>query len=301
MVRATSVLLMSIAVLACAPPDLGTPDAGLPDNPHREDLDASWDDFAAGLQTLGVPTEPGALAGTYARRATSATIVNTVVSGMQTGGGVNWLLSHRTWNADEQFYEQQSELCGGYNFDVASVGTGVRANAYRAIPVSTLETVRVDTERGTFLTTDHIQLWAVRDLPDPLTTPMPPDTDTAALPPWDERLYDMDGDGEPGFTLEVSGLLEGEVYLAQRKSVDLAGVVTLGGTVGFTSTTYSQIILGNNNPVLSNVSQGSADEHPERDVRWFAEVKVDDDMTCDDVLAEKDTLFPTGAAWSEAP
>jgi hypothetical protein len=299
MLRATSLVFLCIGAVGCAPPDPPPEDAGPLPNPHREDLDATWDDLATGLTDLGVASERGALAGTFARVATSATIVNTVVQGFQTGGGVNWLVSRRTWNVEEQLYEQRSELCGGFNFEVAGVLTGATQAAYRKVPESTLEKVRVDEERGTFLMTDHIQLWAVRDLPEPLTTPLPDDAAAAAVPPWDERIFDMDEDSEPGFTLEVSGLVQGEVYVAQRKSVDLAGVVTADGVVGYTTTTYSQTILGNNNPLLSQVDQGGAEEHPERDARWFAEVRVDDDASCDDVLAEKDTLFPEAAAWSE--
>ena len=53
------------------------------------------------------------LSGTFARLAISATIVNTVVSGYQTGGGENWLLSRRTWNDDEQL-RNETGLIGAH-------------------------------------------------------------------------------------------------------------------------------------------------------------------------------------------
>jgi hypothetical protein len=289
-------LLVCSALWGCTPPD-PPEDAGPAVNPHREDLDASWEDFAEEMQAIAIASEPGALAGTFARKAISATIVNTVVQGYQTGGGENWLLSVRTWNEDEQLYEQQSELCGGLNFEVAGVLTGARPAAYRRVPKSTVEKVRVDDERGTFLMTDHLQLWALRDLPDPFTTELPADADAAAVAPWPDRIYDIEEDGRVGLTLDVSGLVEGEVYAAQRKKVDLAGVVTADGVAGYTETTWETVILGNNNPLLDAVDQGGAEQHPERDQRWFVEVRVDEGTTCDDVLADKDTLFATAAPW----
>lgn len=296
MLRATFLVLCT-ASLACSPPDPGGPDAGPPANPHREDLDAAWDDLRDEMRALAVASQPGDLAGTFARKAISATIVNTVVSGYQTGGGENWLLSRRTWNEEELLYEQTSELCGGLNFEVAGVLTGAGQDAYRLVPDSTEEKVRIDPERGAYLASDHLQLWALRDLPDPYETPLPADADEAAAAPWDERIFDFEDDGNPGLTLEVSGLVEGEVYAAQRKQVGLVGVVTEDGAAGYTETIWESVILGNNNPLLDAVDQGSAEQHPERDPRWFVEVRVDDDWTCDDVLRERETLFPDAAPW----
>jgi hypothetical protein len=296
--RTTSLTLFTV-LTACAPPDPGPQDGGPPPNPHREDLDASWDDLPDAVQALGVATEPGEMAGTFARIATSATIVDTVLLDprFQTGGGTNWLVSRRTWNEDEQLYEQESELCGGFNFEVGGVLTAVPAPTYRDVPLSTVERVRVDIDRGTFLMTDHLQLWALRDLPDPFDTPLPADADAAGQAPWTDRIYDMDGDSQPGITLEVSGLVSGEVYAAQRKEVDLAGVVSADGAAGFTTTTYGSVILGSDNPLFSQADPSGAETHPDPNESWFAEVRVDDGTSCADVLADPDALLPAAPPW----
>jgi hypothetical protein len=283
---------------ACTPAQ--TPDdAGPPPFPHREDLDASWDDLPEEVQALGAASAPGALAGTFARIATSATIVDTVVLDprFQTGGGANWLLTVRSWNEEDQLYEQTSELCGGFNFEVGGVLTGVPLPTYRLVPKSEEERVLVDPDNGTFLMDGHLQLWALRDLPDPAGTTLPADADEAAQAPWTERIFDMDEDSNPGITLVVSGLADGEVYAAQRKRVELTGVVTDDGVAGFVTTTYSSVILGTDNPLFSQADPSGADTHPDPNESWFVEVRVDDGTTCDDVLADPEGLFPDGPPW----
>jgi hypothetical protein len=284
MQRTLPFMLLGISLCACAPGggsnDAG-PVGGPPPNPRAEDLAATWEDLPGAVQALASPVEPGALEGTFALRATSATIVDTQVFGFQTGGGVNYRLLRRTWNADVGSYTQSSELCGGYNYEVAGVVTEAPQTTYRRVPDSTEEEVFVDDETGAFISTGHVQLWGVRDLPDPRTTPLPATKEEAAEEPHASRIYDMDEDDQPGITLLVSGLVEGEVYAAQRKTVDQTGVVTgADGASGFTTTTYSTVILGADNPLVEAADPSGAEPHPDANESWFSEQRVEDGMDC---------------------
>lgn len=305
-------VLALVVFLAACPSPTGSPEpdpepdgfvVGGPDSPWRDDFDAAWAQLDPDVQALAAPVEDGALAGTFATFSVSATLVNTVVMGIQRGGGVNYRLVQRTWDDEEKLYRQTSWLCGGYNFEVASVINGVPESTYRAVPESVLETVRVDPETGLYLADDHVQLWGLRDLPDPLTTPLPANLDEAGMSPHAERIYDMDDDGNPGITVYITqgegeSAVMGEVYAIQRKLVDLTGVTTSADrSTGFATTGYSSLALGAVPDLLSLVYQGSAEPHPDAWESWFEEIRIDSGSDCDDVMAEVEGgLFDESAA-----
>lgn len=241
-------------------------------------------DDELGVQAVSAPA--GSLAGTFALKTVNATQVNVplALDEEPLGGGVNFRLVERRWLPEEGRYLQESVLCGGYNFEVLGVVTTVPTSTYQRVPASEEEWVQVDHERGTYAAGGHVQLWAI-DLDDPNDGPFPRDRDEANTAPFAARIFDMDDDGNPGLTLYVSGLVEGEVYAVQRKRVDLAGVI-LGAdhAVGLAQNRFESVTLGNNNSVLDAAEQGSAEPHPDPKESWFEEVRVSDDTTCDEVL-----------------
>ena len=242
--------------------------------------------FDEDLGLEAIPAEEGSLAGTFAIKALSATIVRIPVPGIDDalGGGVNYRINRRTWDADAGVYRQQSELCGGFNFEVHGVITRAGPNAYRQVPLSTEEVIEVDHARGTYRATGHVQLWGF-DLDDALDGAFPTTREEALAPPHVDNIYDMDEDGDIGITLYVSGLVEGEVYAIQRKTVDLKGILQgPDRALGLATTGYESVTLGNNNPVLDQSSAGSAEPYPDPKESWFEEIRVDDDIACDEVV-----------------
>lgn len=242
--------------------------------------------FDEDLGLEAIPAEVGSLAGTFAIKALSATIVRIPVPGIDDalGGGVNYRINRRTWDADAGVYRQQSELCGGFNFEVHGVVTRASQSAYRAVPPSTEEVIEVDHARGTYTATGHVQLWGF-SLDDQLNGPFPETREEALAPPHIDNIYDMDDDDEIGITLFVSGLVEGEVYAIQRKTVDLEGILQgPDRMLGLATTGYESVTLGNNNAVLDQSSAGSAEPYPDPKESWFEEVRVSDDITCEEVL-----------------
>lgn len=241
--------------------------------------------------TIGVaaiPIEPGAAAGTFALKVVNTTLVQVPVLGDYAGGGTNYRLVTRTFDADAGVYRQSSTLCGGFNVEVAGVVTSVPEATYRAVAGNTAEIVEIDDD-GAYRQRDHLQLWGLRDLPEPFTTPLPVDKAEAATSPHAERIFDMDGDGNPGITSIISGAVSGEVYVIQRKTVTTSGVV-LGANrmFGLSVNTNELVQLGNNNALLDRQSEGSAGAHPDPKRSWFEEVRVDDTFTCDDVMGAEE-------------
>lgn len=245
--------------------------------------------FSSDIGVEAVPVEKGEHAGTFASKTLNVTQIE--VPGIEPleGGGENFRLVVRTYLEDEDVYEQRSELCGGFNYEVAGVVTQSPQSTYTAVPPSENERVTVGDD-GAYRATGHIQLWALRNLPDVLETPLPATRDDASVPPWDERIYDMDEDGQPGFTLLVGGGLgSGEIYVVQRKTIELEGVV-LGPdrAIGLATNHSEALTLGTSNPFIDRDSEGSAQPHPDPKKSWFEEVRLADDATCDDVMSAVD-------------
>jgi hypothetical protein len=235
-----------------------------------------------------IPIAPGEAAGTFAVKVVNTTLVKVPVLGDYAGGGVNFRLAVRTWDADAGLYRQRSQLCGGYNIEVAGVLTSVPEPTYRAVAPSEQEVVEID-EGGAYAQRDHLQLWGLRDLPDPFSTPLPANRDEAAQPPHVDRIFDMDVDDRPGITSIVSGAVNGEVYVAQRKTVATRGVVRgPDRAFGLSENTNELVQLGNNNALLDRQGEGSAGPHPDPLRSWFEEVRVADDFSCEDVMQAED-------------
>jgi hypothetical protein len=293
----TSLSLVALAALACAPP-VEQPERI---DPNQADYDEAFDFLSDDLRDLANTTAEGALEGTFAMKSISATLVDTGVAGTQRGGGVNFRIVRRSYDEETFEYAQTSELCGGFNFEVAGVETSPPEATYRLVPESTEEVLRAEPERGVLLSAKHLQLWAVRDLPDPFETALPTTAEEAAEAPHVDRIFDMDDDGEPGMTLQVTGLVEGEVYAAQRKRVDFTGVVVDPDlTVGWAFTSYNSVVLGASNPLFEAADPAASDPHPDLDESWFEERRVDDGIDCDGLMAEVDDgLFSQVPLWRQ--
>ena len=238
--------------------------------------------------TIGVaaiPAEVGAHAGTFALKTVSTTLVHVPIFGDKNGGGSNYRLVKRTYNAKEKIYSQSSELCGGENFEVAGVTTAAPEETYRLVPPSEKEIVTIDHDKGTYVGTGHIQLWALKDMPDPVTSTLPKGKKQAKEAPFKDYIYDMDGDGKDGVTMKISGIVNGEVYVIQRKFVDLSGII-LGPdrAIGLASNSYTTIILGDDISIY-DPKDGSAETHPDPKLSWFEEIRMPETSTCDDVMA----------------
>lgn len=120
------------------------------------------------------------------------------------------------------------------------------------------------------------------------------DPEAEKLP--DDRSHpavrDTDGDGKPGVTIRVEGVVSGAIYVVQRSwdawrgTVDEPSHRRVEGTVRWD---IEQSVLGSTSMFLN--SQPSTRPHPDRSKNWFELVRVDSDTTCDGVLERRDDLF----------
>lgn len=107
--------------------------------------------------------------------------------------------------------------------------------------------------------------------------------------PDDPRVLDLDEDGHPGLTVRVAGLIDGEVYLVQRQTSDLDGVLEgdrLDGLVGWLT---EESVLGSDNPALAMGAPLVPDPDPAAST--FRSTRISSERDCAWILANTEALF----------
>jgi len=223
----------------------------------------------------GVATDEGALAGTFAIESLATDQANAPVLGRIDTGGVTYGLITRTWREDEPaIYDETIKVCDVINFETAGLTTVNTPATIAGIPDATT-TVTVDHATGAFVRAPYREFWAVRDLAD--DDALPTDVDSPVF-------YDMDSDGNPGTTVVASGLQSGEVYVAQRKTVDHQGVVQgPDKSLGLARVKKEGIVLDASNDLLKTESPRTP--HPDPKRSWWFELRIGDGADCGEVMA----------------
>lgn len=226
----------------------------------------------------GVATETGSLQGTLALKSQAMDRANTVLGPVDTGG-ITYSLVTRTWREDEPArYDETHKVCDVENFETAGL-TAVNTRAtIDGIPVSTT-VLDVDHASGAFTRQPFHEYWAVQNLDD--NDPLPEDKTSAVF-------YDMDNDGNPGTTVTTSGLVDGEVYVAQRKTISHTGVVQGEAlSFGLARVKKEGTVLGASTDLLLNEAERVP--HPDPKQSWWMEIRIDDDAGCDAVIDARDS------------
>lgn len=227
------------------------------------------------LGVSGVPTEEGALAGTFGLASTAADLAEVPLLGEQVGGGMTFALVERSW--DGAGYLQTNTLCRVINYEVAGLASAVSEQTVATIPPITVA-ITVDHAAGAVATERFFELWAVQGLSPDDEMPSAPD---------DARFYDMDGDGNPGATMTTSGLVTGEVYFAQRKALAFEGVVR-GPDEAFGLLTHKKepTVIDATDELLK--TQTARAQHPDPKQSWWHEVRLADSAGCAELTAAVD-------------
>lgn len=254
--------LVVTASVACGPP---------PDPVFNDELE---------LQAVSV--DEGALAGTWALFTRAVGPVLTPL-GEAPSGNDDYLLVERTWDEVARRYTQSAQLCGGDYIPVLETRTVIPTETWRSIPPSTEEVVEVDHARGTYVAKEHLQLWALNALADPLNTDLPTTRAEATTDAFLTHVYDVDGDGEVGVTFLTEGIINGEVYAAQRKTSKMDGVMlSADRIVGRSDHLYEFLILGAS---ISLLEQEPQFNETDRSQSWFDQRRLPEGADCDDVQA----------------
>lgn len=112
------------------------------------------------------------------------------------------------------------------------------------------------------------------NLKNPLRDPLPTKAE-------DKRVIDQDGDGHPGVTVEISGIVSGQVYVVQRSKSMLVGEQkgsAFKGSVDFES---EQKVIGASTGLLKRDPGGE----PVPQNSYFVLQKVSSGMSCSDAVS----------------
>ncbi len=223
----------------------------------------------------GTPREAGSLAGTFALKVTAADIVITPIGDVE-AAGTAYYLGTRTWDGTD--YTATLNVCSVVNSESAGLLITTPDDTVRTIP-TVAATLHVDHATGAFEQDLAVELWGLRA--------------DAALPESadDENVWDMDDDGNVGVTGTASGIVSGEVYFVQRKSIVLSGVATEDGALGLADVVKKTKTLDATEETLKG--QAERKPHPDPKASWFFEAPLAEGAGCDDVVqAREDEDLP---------
>jgi hypothetical protein len=112
----------------------------------------------------------------------------------------------------------------------------------------------------------------------------------------DARVVDQDGDGHPGVTVKVSGLITGEIYLVQRVRQSWSGQLDADGNLSFAlmQDAGEQTILDASSSLLKKTPDISKDPDASKTNVSFVKLPATEDYDCSRLIKEIDSLWPAG-------
>jgi len=117
-----------------------------------------------------------------------------------------------------------------------------------------------------------------------------PDNDALPTEATDPRVFDQDEDGNPGMTVLIKGITDGEVYIIQRDWYALEGEATGPDWIdGLAEWNTEQVVLGSDNEILN--MQTESTPHPEKARSYFRMTRMADGSGCEEIIAQRETLF----------
>jgi len=278
-----ALVLFLAAALAAACESGGAPAAGHDDATGDPAADVPGDRTDGGPPPATL--EQARLEGTWAREVTQTAFTTLPVVGETTTRTttLNLLAVRATVEGDVASLVATTTVCdldidNGTDLVQTVVPDALLASlAVLDVPA----TVSATAEGLAFEQPRFVELRGVR-LTNPDTDPLPTD---AALP----AVFDQDGDGHPGVTMRIAGLVDGEVYVIQRRTSALSGAfVDTERIAGRVEWTDEQVVLGADNPLLE--SERTSRPAPPDD-STFVMQRVPDGTTCETLRAERAAWF----------
>ena len=233
------------------------------------------------LNLTPVQVAEGALAGTFSMKTVQVNIGDFPLVGEQETGSEIYYLVERTY--EEGVYRETLSTCGGLLYETVGGLSFIETDVWRLNKPMGDPELLIDDNLGTYVMNDYVDLWSIRDLPDVYETAFPEDGEDAENAPHNERVFDADGDGNPGVTMAVEGALSGEVFFVQRRTGEFKGVVlSEDQVVGTNKFSRDQVVLGATSALLNNSLEQKP--HPDPKESWFEQRRIDEGADCDDVV-----------------
>ncbi|MEW5847655.1 MAG: hypothetical protein AB2A00_02535 [Myxococcota bacterium] len=233
---------------------------------------------------VGVSVPEGSLAGTWGVVIEWATVVTVPILGDRNGGSQGSRIWKRTWDAASKTYQDEFRWCTDDIFEVEGTRSVVSDATLAKLAAVTL-TSTANHEQGEYTTNTVIDLWGVRNLPDPVETELPK-KDNYQTPPQSDWMWDEDDDGNPGVTVKLTGSISADAYLVSRSVYRLEGTVL--STDHIQGLARSQKTNQHTVKATNSLAEGESKTRPDTSnpkASWFDMVRLGDNATCDDVRA----------------
>lgn len=105
----------------------------------------------------------------------------------------------------------------------------------------------------------------------------------------DPRVIDSDGDGQPGLTVEIDGMVSGSVFVVQKGWSALEGQLRADRAEGLIRWSSEQVVVGATHRLLQ--SAPASRPHPDPKKSFFRMRRVPTDATCADIQSRRQTLL----------
>ena len=235
----------------------------------------------SGTGLTGAAVPEGSLAGSFGVSLDIATRVTVPVLGQRNGGRHQTHLVTRTYDAVERVYRETYRLCSLEYFEVE--GTQVHVTDAMISHLAPVDFVTdVDHSAGRYTSRPMVDLWGLRNLPDPVTTPLPT-SENYQSPPQSGWMWDEDEDGEPGVTTDFTGTLNVTLYSVQRTVWHWEGsVLSVDRIQGL-----ARLDQEEGNAVKASdparTANGTTHQDPSERDSWFDMARLPGGATCADV------------------
>lgn len=192
-------------------------------------------------------------------------------------------LARHTVRREADEIRVSTQFCDVRQDKIGPAGTVLDSAFVAALP-SWEATATIDGTGPWEVSTSRFVAVVGAELEDPENDPLPADSE-------DPRVTDPDGDGKPGLTVRVEGVVNGGVYVVQRIERALEGRLTADGRMsGTVIGSNQQKKLGASNFILraftpTFVPDTEAEHNP------FSWAPVEPGTDCRTILAQEGRLF----------
>ena len=190
--------------------------------------------------------------------------------------------------------EMVAESCGMDTFGTSDAGqVRIPPSYIDAMEPSQRSAVIEPWDQGYRLRQERYTRVLGAELTDLENEPLPEEHD-------DPRVVDIDGDGEPGVTVLMDGLLEGEIYLLQRSWIELCGAVLSPNRLeGYIRWGTEQSVVDASSLFLESTPDSVP--NPDWEMQRFVSCRVEDDMTCEQLFTDREAIFAACDGGSTEP
>ena len=223
------------------------------------------------------------VAGTWAQYLETASITDVPII----GDVMSWTRTWIIWEIEQQGADLTitETIC---HIDIRSESKRVKTILPRGFIQATSGTLReckLSRDADGTVRFTQPRIYAIRGvrLKDARREKLPEDDD-------DKRIIDADHDGHPGLTVQVRGIIDGQLYVVQRSWSELYGTVygtdRIDGRVKWSS---EQSVVGASSVFLS--SNPDSRPAPRASRHFFKTRRVKPGTSCAEVLKQHKTLF----------